>query len=70
VFGREAIRLGGAPLAEHGVGRNATKQELLRQLYGDAGIENMRQVKAALDPEWKLSRGVIFSDEKIRSITG
>ena len=65
-FGREAIRLGGAPLAEHGVGRNATKQKLLRQLYGDAGIENMRQVKAALDPEWKLSPGVIFADEKLR----
>ena len=28
-FGREAIRLGGAPLAEHGVGRNPTKQKLL-----------------------------------------
>src|SRR5262249_38420970 len=70
VFGREAIRLGGAPLAEHGVGRNATKQKLLRQLYGDAGIENMRQVKAALDPGWKLSPVVIFSAEKLRSTTG
>src|SRR5262249_39623990 len=60
VFGREAIRLGGAPLAEHGVGRNPTKQKLLRQLYGDAGIDKMRQVKAALDPDWKLSPGVIF----------
>lgn len=59
-FGREAIRLGGAPLAEHGVGRNPTKQKLLRQLYDDAGIESMRRVKAALDPEWKLSPGVIF----------
>ena len=28
-FGREAIRLGGAPLAEHGVGRSAVKQQLL-----------------------------------------
>src|SRR5262249_53196677 len=60
VFGREAIRLGGAPLAEHGVGRNPTKQKLLRQLYGDAGIDDMRHVKAALDPDWKLSPGVIF----------
>ena len=31
-FGREVIRLGGAPLAEHGVGRNPVKQELLRAL--------------------------------------
>jgi D-lactate dehydrogenase (cytochrome) len=58
--GREAIRLGGATLAEHGVGRNPVKQELLRLMYGDAGIEEMRRVKNALDPEWKLSRGVLF----------
>jgi D-lactate dehydrogenase (cytochrome) len=59
-FGREVARLGGCPLAEHGVGRNPVKQELLRQLYGDEGIEEMRAVKRALDPEWKLSPGVIF----------
>ena len=60
-FGRQAVRLGGAPLAEHGVGRNPTKQKLLAMLYGDAGIDSMRAVKAALDPEWKLSPGVIFA---------
>ena len=58
--GREAIRLAGAPLAEHGVGRSVTKQRLLRELYGDEGIEQMRAIKRALDPDWKLSRGVIF----------
>lgn len=59
-FGREAIRLGGAPLAEHGVGRNRIKQQLLLDLYGNAGVDEMRRVKAALDPEWKLAPGVIF----------
>ena len=59
-FGRDVARLGGCPLAEHGVGRNAVKQELLRQLYGDDGIEQMRAVKRALDPDWKLAPGVIF----------
>jgi D-lactate dehydrogenase (cytochrome) len=59
-FGREVARLGGCPLAEHGVGRNPVKQELLRQLYGAAGIEQMRAVKRALDPAWKLAPGVIF----------
>jgi D-lactate dehydrogenase (cytochrome) len=59
-FGREAMRLGGAPLAEHGVGRNQVKQQLLRMLYGEEGIEEMRAVKHALDPEWKLAPGVIF----------
>jgi len=59
-FGRAAIRLGGSPLAEHGVGRNATKQQLLHDLYGESGISDMRAVKAALDPDGKLAPGVIF----------
>jgi D-lactate dehydrogenase (cytochrome) len=60
-LGREAIRLGGAPLAEHGVGRNPVKQQLLEDLYRTDGVGEMRRVKAALDPEWKLAPGVIFS---------
>jgi D-lactate dehydrogenase (cytochrome) len=56
-----AIAMGGAPLAEHGVGRSALKQSLLRELYGEEGIEQMRAVKRALDPEWKLAPGVLFS---------
>ncbi len=59
-FGRRVVRFGGCPLAEHGVGRSEVKQALLRQLYGDAGIAEMRAVKAALDPDWKLSPGVLF----------
>jgi D-lactate dehydrogenase (cytochrome) len=62
-FGREAIARGGAPLSEHGVGRSAIKQALLRQLYGDAGIAEMRAVKSALDPAWKLSPGVVIGTE-------
>ena len=59
-FGHEAARLGGCPLAEHGVGRSPVKQALLRGLYGDAGVDEMRAVKRALDPAWKLAPGVIF----------
>ena len=59
-FGREVARLGGCPLAEHGVGRSPVKQALLRQLYGEKGIEEMRAVKRALDPGSKLAPGVIF----------
>jgi D-lactate dehydrogenase (cytochrome) len=59
-FGREVARLGGCPLAEHGVGRNPVKQALLHGLYGDAGIDEMRAMKRALDPGWKLAPGVIF----------
>jgi D-lactate dehydrogenase (cytochrome) len=60
-FGREVARLGGCPLAEHGVGRNPVKQALLAGLYGEQGIEEMRAIKRALDPEWKLAPGVIFA---------
>jgi len=64
-FGREAARLGGCPLAEHGVGRNPVKQALLRGLYGDEGIDQMRAVKRALDPGWKLAPGVIFTRHRL-----
>ena len=68
--GREAIlqmahaviAMGGAPLAEHGVGRSSQKQRLLRELYGERGIDEMRAVKRALDPEWKFSPGVLFPE--------
>jgi D-lactate dehydrogenase (cytochrome) len=59
-LGREAIRLGGAPLAEHGTGRNPQKQALLRLFRGDEGIAAMRRVKEALDPEARLSPGVLW----------
>jgi D-lactate dehydrogenase (cytochrome) len=58
---RGVIGMDGAPLAEHGVGRSALKQRLLRELYGEDGIEQMRAVKRALDPNWKLAPGVLFS---------
>jgi D-lactate dehydrogenase (cytochrome) len=59
-IGRFVIELGGSPLAEHGVGRNAVKQQLLGELYGHEGIEEMRRVKRAIDPAGKLAPGVLF----------
>ena len=58
---RGVIGMGGAPLAEHGVGRSAMKQRLLRELYGADGIAQMRAVKRALDPTGKLAPGVLFA---------
>jgi FAD/FMN-containing dehydrogenase len=29
-------------------------------MYGDEGIAQMRAMKRALDPEWKLAPGVLF----------
>lgn len=62
-LGAEAIRLGGCPLSEHGVGRNPVKQALLRLLVGAAGIGEIRRAKAALDPLGKLSPGVLLPAE-------
>jgi D-lactate dehydrogenase (cytochrome) len=62
-LGREAARLGGCPLAEHGVGRSPVKQALLRQLYGEEGIREMRGIKRALDPGGILAAGVVFPEE-------
>ncbi len=59
-LGEDAIRLGGSPLSEHGVGRNPIKQALLLRLLGGAGLADMRRVKAALDPEGKLAPGVLW----------
>ncbi|NQW03169.1 MAG: FAD-binding oxidoreductase [Acidobacteria bacterium] len=59
-FGRAVARLGGCPLAEHGVGRSSVKQALLRQLYGDEGLNQMRAIKSALDPRGVLAPGVLF----------
>jgi len=69
VAGKEALmaiadhvkEMGGSPLAEHGVGRNPTKQELLARYLGPEGLARMRAIKAAFDPDWRLARGVLFS---------
>jgi D-lactate dehydrogenase (cytochrome) len=62
-LGAEVIRMGGCPLAEHGVGRSTIKQELLRLLYGDAGVAAMRAIKLSLDPQGLLAPGVIFPSQ-------
>ena len=59
-IGSAAIALGGSPLSEHGIGRSPVKQELLRRLYGDAGIAEMRAVKRALDPRAVFAPGVLL----------
>jgi D-lactate dehydrogenase (cytochrome) len=59
-LGRVVIEMGGCPLAEHGVGRNPGKQQLLIQLYGPDGVNAMRAIKLSLDPQGSLAPGVIF----------
>lgn len=59
-LGDAVIAMGGSPLAEHGVGRNPIKQELLRRLHGSAGVAGMRALKLSLDPHGRLASGVLF----------
>jgi len=58
LFAGKAIEFGGTVAAEHGIGR--LKKEFLAMLYGTEGIDQMRAVKRALDPDMILGRGVLF----------
>lgn len=55
---REAVRLGGAVTAEHGIGR--LKRELLTIQFGEEGVARLRAVRAAFDPHGTLNPGVLF----------
>lgn len=59
-FARDAGRRGGAPLAEHGVGRSPLKQRMLREFLGDSALAEMRAIKDALDPDDRFAPGVIL----------
>jgi D-lactate dehydrogenase (cytochrome) len=61
----EAVRLGGSPLSEHGVGRSPLKQAMLRLLLGDGAIAGMRRVKRALDPGARFAPGVLFPTDEV-----
>ena len=55
---RAAIRLGGTVTAEHGVG--LTRREALVEQRGEAAVEVMRKIKAALDPAGILNPGRVL----------
>jgi D-lactate dehydrogenase (cytochrome) len=59
-LGEIASSLGGCPLSEHGVGKHPLKKELLKRFWGTTAISEMRNLKAAFDPDWTLGRGVLF----------
>ncbi|MCQ2079244.1 MAG: FAD-binding oxidoreductase [archaeon] len=46
---RRAIELGGSPSAEHGIGK--LKVDYVTMMYGEDGVEEIRAVKRAMDPE-------------------
>jgi len=52
------VKMGGTVSAEHGVGK--LKTALLREMYGDKGIGEMRETKRLFDPGNLLGPGNLF----------
>ena len=59
-WAKEILRMGGTVSAEHGIGK--LKVAMLREMYGEQGIAEMRAVKRVFDPEWRLNRGNLFGE--------
>ena len=59
-LGREAVRLGGAVTAEHGIGR--LKRALVPIQYGEEGVDALRSVKHFMDPAGLLNPGVLLPE--------
>jgi len=57
-WARRTIAMGGTVSAEHGIGK--FKVALLREMYGEQGIREMRDVKRVFDPAGLLNRGNLF----------
>jgi len=57
-WARGVIHMGGTVSAEHGIGK--LKVPLLKEMYGEKGIEEMKAVKRLFDPDRRLNRGNLF----------
>lgn len=55
------VAMGGAVAAEHGIGK--TKVAMLKSMYGEKHIQEMRAVKVAFDPLQLLGQGNLFPVE-------
>lgn len=51
---------GGCPMSEHGVGKHPLKKQMLIDFFGTPALEEMKAIKAQLDPFWTLGRGILF----------
>ncbi|MCE7743061.1 MAG: FAD-binding oxidoreductase [Candidatus Heimdallarchaeota archaeon] len=57
-FAKKAVEFGGSVSAEHGIGK--IKHEYLVVMYGEDGVNQMKEVKKVLDPLALFNRGNIF----------
>ncbi|MFX0082635.1 MAG: FAD-binding oxidoreductase [Candidatus Hodarchaeota archaeon] len=57
-FARKAVDYGGSVSAEHGIGK--IKRDILKIMYNEKAIEDMRSIKKALDPLLMFNCGNIF----------
>ncbi len=55
---KKSLDYGGTISGEHGVGK--IKKDLLRQMFGDRTIGEMKQIKQTLDPYYLLGQGTLF----------
>ena len=58
IFARKAVELGGTVSAEHGIGK--LKKDFLKLMYGEKGVEQMKNVKLSLDPNNILGVGTLI----------
>jgi len=57
-WAQQVAAWGGTVSAEHGIGK--LKTAMLEAMYGSAGIDEMRRLKALFDPEGRLNPGTLF----------
>jgi D-lactate dehydrogenase (cytochrome) len=57
-WARTVVALGGTVSAEHGIGK--LKTAMLREMYGEDGIRQMRELKRKFDPGMMLNPGNLF----------
>ena len=57
-FAQKAVEFGGSVSAEHGIGK--IKAEYLLIMYGEDGVNQMRDVKSVLDPQDLFNKGNMF----------
>ena len=58
IFAQKAVELGGTVSAEHGIGK--LKKDFLKLMYGERGVEEMKNVKLSLDPKNILGVGTLI----------